>query len=1175
MLKKSFKLFFILTVLFSFLRIVNSKSSFVYAQAACSTAGATCCKDTSNKYFCNNGLNPTSQTALCTCSGSTPSTQTPTQNSSTPVTQSHANGDKIGPELADPAAGANVVDRNGFKGTVAVINSIGGSVQNTVPSKSSNPVALRLLMDSGTTIDSMILYANLLNGSGPSQFPNGAIIILGNELNNLKGEWKDTNFTLRDAGARYAFMFNSFADNVTLDRGKFKVAPAPPDMYNGDFDPVEWLNGFLYGDEKHRYSYGVDCDRIDTLIANVFQVQPAAKVGGQWDQTYIFLQNYIGKKCPGKTVTHFEGWGADPHASVSDQVNFLNTQPLPVNSAATLIVDNCDGSFGGNGIKPWLYYIPKAPFVYKADGTPLDPQTCSGSSNLATTKNPYTPKDVPCDSRIGEYSDEYHSLRPYPASPCKKEVSETALMCGNDLIVKKTFSDLAPSGDCTSPGADGSFFCNYKYSGLTDNVTINLKNAELPILGNTELVPNSTDRNGAKRAYITYGQRVNEYVSWYLNGAIDRAEENFIKIPSDIDTLLNYSGPLRKLFPWSVQINQGMKTVQQVFDTRHDQTVGCYSNGQPVSCATPEALKDTQEVRASFWKNASPPLESAFSDFREYWKAYMTWRGQFCTPSLLGFFLCSPDLTAGPNWLASFFPFIPQSSTEDRTGQVITDNNIVVNGKQQLEHTVQLKDGQGNGGTVENVSFTPVSDNHNLYFAHTEEVATLGQLLQSTFATKSDPINDWETRLSRDVAIHDPDAVGGMQKYQTYGCNTQDVRINPGDNLYGDLPKDGNQITGNLNYDATFSCKFERKTDQACVDNCKGDQTCAAACTHTNGCSKDIYVSLAIYTKTPKAQEIWDRLVDGEMSVFKKIFPKAGPNSPVESIKDIPAASKVVYTSTTDEAKAGMTGRGGAEAQLFFPHIGSLEEYFLKGIQQALRPKDVGETAIAGKPGAMCSPTNPTNKSTFRDTEISDGVIGLALQVSRYTCTPAELLIGVLSQETRGRTVTSFNPLTQEPITGDPNQKVVRTERCLNGDLNDPNGCGPYSWHPFVTYTNMAGQWQKQAADCINHFGVSSPLDQRIIAQAMCYTSAHFWGSIRLKDSSLPDCTGENQKPYTLDQVDPAGVRLATLQFCGEAENGVFTPRCQSYADTYNTMIEGYKASVGIVRDQMKACLTP
>lgn len=404
------------------------------------------------------------------------------------VAFAQVNSDNVGPELPDPSAGANVIEKNGFTGTAAVINSLRDVNHPDSPHNTAHGarVVLRVDVDANTAQAPSVAvnYANQLNNS--SEFPDGTLIVLGVELNNLDQQgWNgartgNTQNDLARAAKSYADLYNSFSQ-VIHQKGKYRVAPAPPDLYNAVYDPVFWVQVF---------SSNVNCGLVDTLVADVFDVRPATGVGTVNLETWKYLEEHV---CTQKRlkVTHFEGWGTDPKASIKDQIDFLKNHSFPegsvVQTATSLIVNNCAG-FGGNTggasapVSPWLYWIPKFPDkVFKADGTEFDYINCK-DTNTTTTKT-YEVKDVPCNQTTDP---EFHSLRPYPASPCKKEVSETALMCGNDLIVKHTFT-ATPTGvlgaNCTRECIGNS--CTFTCSGNSAQVSIDLKNAELPILGNT------------------------------------------------------------------------------------------------------------------------------------------------------------------------------------------------------------------------------------------------------------------------------------------------------------------------------------------------------------------------------------------------------------------------------------------------------------------------------------------------------------------------------------------------------------------------------------------------------------------------------------------------------------------------------------------------------------------
>jgi len=84
--------------------------------------------------------------------------------------------------------------------------------------------------------------------------------------------------------------------------------------------------------------------------------------------------------------------------------------------------------------------------------------------------------------------------------------------------------------------------------------------------------------------------------------------------------------------------------------------------------------------------------------------------------------------------------------------------------------------------------------------------------------------------------------------------------------------------------------------------------------------------------------ELWGRTVDHQQSIFKRIYPKLGTHGMFEELKDFPAVTRANYSSSADETFAGNYTREGQNAEIYIPHAGGILEYFLYGIQDALRP---------------------------------------------------------------------------------------------------------------------------------------------------------------------------------------------------------------------------------------------
>jgi hypothetical protein len=624
---------------------------------------------------------------------------------------------------------------------------------------------------------------------------------------------------------------------------------------------------------------------------------------------------------------------------------------------------------------------------------------------------------------------EFHSLRPYQASVCNTDY-QTALYCGNSVFLTDTFSvDEDGTATPSDPGTAlnnrtcvehpelGVQICDFTLQ-RDKTFSIDLRDLELPIAGNTEDVRNYTN-NAAKPDQIKDNQKMNEYVSWYLNGVNNRAEYPFpaIGTPEDLDRIVNFSGPLNKLLPRRIQ---DIKRSDQAYnalasrsnsasgiDQRHNQIVGCTASipvpiflpglglipvgiarvgNFPVACNTIPNLPiiggEDKHRLAEWVQNLKlPPVEESYNGrpFIEYWADYQKWRGKYCkileAPAFIPLaggmkiLMCfdDPGDVLRPNFYASMFPYIPYSSTEDTIGKVRVEQN-------------PLAIGQSDPITVTNESVSQASS--NIYVPHMAEDYQLANTLQQTFVSKDLDLN----------APADATTTVGDEF-----CNVVQVKNNPGDNLFGD------QLTPRLSYASQFSCQFVLDPNSATPD-CKaayppkchtvsctfGDPDCSCAdptspstcskqdcddqhpkcfpkgysCGDSKGeldCGADYVCSLScdppevrecafttnhsipVYTETPYLDDIWAKLVAGPSSVFKHIFPKIGIGSPLLDIVDAPSAASTTYSTTN----AGTTVkaadvRSGVSAELYFPHLGGIHEYFLECIQTALRPQGLG-----------------------------------------------------------------------------------------------------------------------------------------------------------------------------------------------------------------------------------------
>jgi len=515
---------------------------------------------------------------------------------------------------------------------------------------------------------------------------------------------------------------------------------------------------------------------------------------------------------------------------------------------------------------------------------------------------------------------EFHSLRPYPAKSCIAATENYAKFCGNTLTLQSKITvPYQPGVDKCTPIAGGKVRCSYIKQG-GGNITIDLSNANLPIMGNTEdVTPNASPD-------MTDAQKVNEYVSWYLNGVINKKEYP----PSqDNKQIVNYTGPINKLLPAEIQETSRATTVKNAKITRHDQIVGCVDLlglGKINTCDPNNILQ--KKARLSDWENNLPPERSEFDNAHDYQVEYSRWRGNSCI-EIFGLAFCF-DSPWKVNWPGKLFSNIPLSSTED------------------LEGNIKVSSVSVGGEGVSNVSFsnqTPAT----LFFPHIQESDELGSILQDTYLAKD------EAKTGQNVAVEPPSS-----------CTTVDVRSNKGDNLFA------KSISGNLGYTASFSCVFDAVPNPAtcattgnpcdggklcCTGSfcnnegqhsyCRKSSTLAPATPLIQTCSKTFSVSLSTLSNTPKIDDVWSRLVAGPTAVVKRMFPKLGTQ--IGTLKDLPGSTGITYSGDV---------QGSGELNL--PHIGGISEYFLKGIQTLLRPKgygepiSFGENNISDKKGFSC-----------------------------------------------------------------------------------------------------------------------------------------------------------------------------------------------------------------------------
>jgi len=334
---------------------------------------------------------------------------------------------------------------------------------------------------------------------------------------------------------------------------------------------------------------------------------------------------------------------------------------------------------------------------------------------------------------------------------------------------------------------------------------------------------------------------------------------------------------------------------------------------------------ETQKA-SSPWSDANgKPFTSEIT----YEKAYNEWRGQVC-----GYWPGTTHLVCIGAWpwvnnpYADLFPYIPLASTPDKHGSE-TDPLFDV----EFEPL---------GGTQITNPISQTVKSGPLYFSHAQEDLDLSNFLNSSYL---------------------PASVSGVPEPKTTEddtstCRIVDIKVNPGDNLFAGQPH--GVVAPGVSYTITaVPCVTTRvvTTQRYCPPG-GGTCTISTNISYPTHCDAEITLKIPTITKNPWVTEIWNSTVSDSESTFRRIYPQVGLNAPVSCIEDNQTKTAVTYTGNdpvgggTDTFK--VTGIGGGDttgnASLYFPHVGSIYTYFLKGIQTALRPKGYADpTPVSGK----------------------------------------------------------------------------------------------------------------------------------------------------------------------------------------------------------------------------------
>ena len=214
---------------------------------------------------------------------------------------------------------------------------------------------------------------------------------------------------------------------------------------------------------------------------------------------------------------------------------------------------------------------------------------------------------------------------------------------------------------------------------------------------------------------------------------------------------------------------------------------------------------------------------------------------------------------------------------------------------------------------------------------------------------------------------------GECQNTSGQVCDDYYGRVDCFDDIYGSVEGDrcanGCRSLPGCSGGRCYPPDFENCTGVRDPYQCPVGYICASSCDQPvddpwpieQVCTVNPYVTINTIVKTPLAEKIWKRLVAGPSGVFKRFVPKIDPDSgsPIAYLNKIFGGSPVEYKSldgSTIVAGNPEAGRPGSEAEMYFPYIGGVHQYFLQCIQTLLRPRGYGANCPKGTEPVL-SPT--------------------------------------------------------------------------------------------------------------------------------------------------------------------------------------------------------------------------
>lgn len=641
--------------------------------------------------------------------------------------------------------------------------------------------------------------------------------------------------------------------------------------------------------------------------------------------------------------------------------------------------------------------------------------------SVTPTWGPVMSSLVPCSKTR---TPEFAPLRPYPANACDplipRKLPEAPKVIPNKLFLTFQCGESAnPQGtvnvsnvvdisqlnylptpwssiSLNGSGRSVNYLCDASSSDICFvqevhvSVALNYQDSQFPILGNTQ-------------NFLSDPAKVNQYLSWYLEGTVQQSEQKLLdpNNPNDINRLINYSGPVKKLLSRVSQTgihftmeNSGLLNIDYhnyIVNPPNQRLGSFYSTTEP---NTPlSSLEDvTGEVTVGLEPNRQPVSPEIDGQIFSIGLSVGAADSRLYFPHL-------KETNVLSQLLASTFK--PNPTNIPHPTPPLTDPNPVDTYNDSfLSQRIGLHQGIGPAPAAINsnslglagdipVQFTPLVNN---YVVRNTEVIENSAPPKPLYSAPSVKCNLSPVRTNQG-----DDLVGST--VNTYLIYRQLFRYTPTLLIGNPCPPNLANCTSRPCVDEGQTCYYGSYSNHCCFGTCSypagggcrssgvndlttcggincsslDQTTCTSAFPYTYCCTYDLPTSqcpswptrdlnskayISVFTKTPLVERLYENLVSGPQSVLKRFLPSQVDNSSTSSgyqalnpDSAVPAGTSANYTVLSSNLQNPSVNSG----MLYFPRVGGILDHILgsgsqysdQNLQCLLWPKGYCEHAMS------------------------------------------------------------------------------------------------------------------------------------------------------------------------------------------------------------------------------------